>query len=514
MAKLGTVLVREGVITPRQLEEALRMQVLYGGRLGTNLVELKFVEPQRIDEWLGRTTGFPVAIDAMCAAAPQEVLDLVPGPLAAKHECFPLHREHRRLHLAMVNPADLAATDEIAFTTGLRLVTYVIAELRLYRWLEKRYGIRREHRFIQVSPHDSGMTSAVDPSERPTIAVTSAVDLSERRTIPVTSVDEIFRGARPPSPPVAPPARPTSTPPPASRPPSLLSGSRLATAPPHIPPTMAPSPGPPAARPTPPPLAPFGVSTGLPNPLSTRNRASTAPPLLRPPTPTLPPATRRTIATLPPALRPPSAPPPAAGIPRTDSPTLVRPSAPVPTPAASSASVVTPAQWKVSEPPPTLSLAEAFHGLDEVHTREEVGEIVLRFGLSLLDTTLLFTVRDRSIFGWVGRGGGTDTTIVERLSLTLDAPSMFRDACDRVQVVSGPVSNLPLHRHLFQALRRSPPQSAIVVPVVMRGRVVNLIYGDRVAGPDVGSTAAGLVKLANAVALAYERIVRESKRKL
>src|SRR3954464_6903123 len=113
--KLGTMLVREGVITPHQLEEALRTQVLYGGRLGTNLVELGYVDADAMTEWLGRTSGFPVATKALFDNAGPEALSLIPGEMAERFECFPLRKDGRRLHLAMVSPADLAATDALSF---------------------------------------------------------------------------------------------------------------------------------------------------------------------------------------------------------------------------------------------------------------------------------------------------------------------------------------------------------------------------------------------------------------
>jgi hypothetical protein len=414
--KLGTLLVREGVIGAQQLEEALRIQVLYGGRLGTNLVELRYIEPDALAQWLSRMSGFPPVTEAMLSDASDEVVQAVTPDLAERFECFPLRREGRRLHVAMANPADLAATDALSFKTGLRLVLYVVPELMLYEFLEKRYGVVRKLRYARLaSRHEGGPAAPTAPDEAPT-PVESAVPggysppVNIPMAVPATREAVAMSG----------PASPGWTP--------RFNVSQLKA-----------------------------VQAGAPS--WTPSRAS--------PSPTLP-------ISVPPARGPSS----AASLPAPGAP---------------------------------LSYEEARTALSAASTRGSVADVLLRFAPDKLDTMLLFVLRDGMALGWRGRGTGVDEPLVDRVMLPLNAPSMFQEAADRRQPVGGPVSDLTLHKHFFKALRRELPTSALVVPVLVGDRAVNLIYVDRIGG-DATALAGPLVNLAALVTAAYGRILRESKR--
>jgi hypothetical protein len=145
-SRLGTQLVRSGYITPQHLEEALRVQVIYGGRLGTNLVELGHINVDQLAEALSKVVGFPPATAELFEAADEKTLKTIPPDVAEKHECFPLKLDGRKLHMAMINPQDIAAVDALSFKTGLRIVPYVVPEMRLFYYMEKRYGPRTTRR--------------------------------------------------------------------------------------------------------------------------------------------------------------------------------------------------------------------------------------------------------------------------------------------------------------------------------------------------------------------------------
>ncbi|MBZ4415858.1 hypothetical protein [Myxococcus sp. RHSTA-1-4] len=150
--KLGAILVRKGLITQAQLDEALKAQLIYGGRLGTNLVELDILDIDTLAMVLGEQSRYPVAQEADFEAVPDATLALLPAALAEKHLAFPLGQEGRRLKVAMVNPQELRDTDALSFATGLRIVPYVAPELRVYHFLAKRYDIKREARYIRLEP--------------------------------------------------------------------------------------------------------------------------------------------------------------------------------------------------------------------------------------------------------------------------------------------------------------------------------------------------------------------------
>ena len=149
--KLGDLLLQEGVISPAELEEALKYQVIFGGKLGTNLIEMGALEEGDITRTLSKKFGLP-AIDAdQIMKVNPEVIKLIPCEIAERYRVIPFRLEGRRLTLAMSNPTDLKGLDEIAFRTGFIIRPAVIAEVRMVIALENYYGIERERRYIHAT---------------------------------------------------------------------------------------------------------------------------------------------------------------------------------------------------------------------------------------------------------------------------------------------------------------------------------------------------------------------------
>lgn len=149
--KLGSILVKEKIITEAQLEEALRNQVIFGGKIGTNLIELGYISTEKLSEALGRHKGVPQASAADIHSIPPEVIALVPPEIAKKHQLLPIRLEKKRLTVAMCDPADLAAVDRLSFMTGMYINPVVIPELLLITALERYYKIKRETRYIAIA---------------------------------------------------------------------------------------------------------------------------------------------------------------------------------------------------------------------------------------------------------------------------------------------------------------------------------------------------------------------------
>lgn len=447
--KLGTLLVREGVITAQQLEEAQRVQALYGGRLGTTLIELNYIDADTLASWLSRVSGFPVASRSMLQDVPDESLQLIPAELAEKFECFPLFKDGRRLHIAMANPADLAVTDAIAFKTGLRLVPYVVPEIVLYSALEKRYGVVRKLRYARLSQSADA------------IPVVPAGLKRESST------------ARPAAYDGSPPSDPSALPP---LPPHLASLSNLSSVPPPVRNSLTPPP----VGSVPPVVAPRVSMLGA---------SAVAPPSV-PPT-ILPPIPAGWSST--------------PGIPHAPTPTSIPP-----------VSLAHLAPTPVSIPPQRAPVRAdprgAIEALAAARSREEVANSLLEFAPEHHDTMLLFVVRDDLALGWKGRGLGIHERLVDNVMLPLNTPSMFQEAVASRSIARGPLGDSPLHKHFFNALGRNPPQAALVVPVLVRNRAVNLIYVDRLASEDVSALAEPLTEVAKHVADAYERILVDSRR--
>ena len=137
------------MVTERQLQEAIQYQVLYGGRLGTNLYELGFITEERLQEALARAHGVPsVALDLRCVDP--EVVNAVPKKLAAKHKVFPYRIKGKTLTLLMVNPADHGAVAEVGYTLGYIVKPLVVPELRMIQLLHDYYGVDERWRYTDT----------------------------------------------------------------------------------------------------------------------------------------------------------------------------------------------------------------------------------------------------------------------------------------------------------------------------------------------------------------------------
>jgi len=146
--RLGEALVKEGLITNQQLAKALERQVIYGGRLGTNFIELGYLTEESLVKFLGKVFGVPYADPKAFQGIKREVVDTVTPEMAERYLVIPIDREPKRLHLAMVNPTDLRLIDEIRFITRYEIVPYIASELRVLYALEKYFGIQRPIRYI------------------------------------------------------------------------------------------------------------------------------------------------------------------------------------------------------------------------------------------------------------------------------------------------------------------------------------------------------------------------------
>ena len=142
-AKLGEILVRENLISPQCLREALDHQREHGGRLGFNLVKLGFVSDDMITAVLSRHYGIP-SVNLELFSIEPSVLRLIPQEVAQKHSVLPLSRVGATLTLAMVDPTNVFALDDVKFMTGLNVEPVVVAEGSVQLAIAKYYGSSRE----------------------------------------------------------------------------------------------------------------------------------------------------------------------------------------------------------------------------------------------------------------------------------------------------------------------------------------------------------------------------------
>lgn len=159
--KLGQILIKAGRISPDQLEEALRNQVVHGGKLGTNLIEMGFIKEQELALILGHKLGVPFISAEQIAGINDEVRGHLSAEVADKYKVIPLQLEKKRLSLAMADPSDFSAIDAISFLTGYIIRPVICPELLLVKMLEKYYGIKRQLRY-NTTAHPTKARSAHD----------------------------------------------------------------------------------------------------------------------------------------------------------------------------------------------------------------------------------------------------------------------------------------------------------------------------------------------------------------
>ncbi|HEY7215533.1 MAG TPA: hypothetical protein VIC28_12950, partial [Thermoanaerobaculia bacterium] len=140
MAKLGQILVARGWISVQQLTRALKTQNVAGGRLGTCLLEMDALREDLLLKGLSEQLGVPAVTVEELRGIPEEVLHLIPDRLSRRLRAVPFRLEVGRLDVAVVDPRNLSAQDEIAFASGKRVKIYVANEVRIHEALERYYG--------------------------------------------------------------------------------------------------------------------------------------------------------------------------------------------------------------------------------------------------------------------------------------------------------------------------------------------------------------------------------------
>jgi len=155
MARLGELLVAAGLLTVQQVEQALRAQVVWGGRLGTNLIELHYLELDPLSRVLGVQHRLPAALARHFEKADPDLQRRLSPEIAERFSCVPLLRMGPERHvvialLAPLPPRHLAIiADELAIDVK-RVVPAIAAELRIRYQLERVYRIRRAARYLRA----------------------------------------------------------------------------------------------------------------------------------------------------------------------------------------------------------------------------------------------------------------------------------------------------------------------------------------------------------------------------
>ncbi|QDF05973.1 general secretion pathway protein GspE [Myxococcus xanthus] len=433
--RLGEQLLKDGLVTVEGLEEALEAQVVHGGRLGTNLVELGLLSEVDLAKTLGKVHNSAFASGEM--VPDPKAMELVSSNHADDKEYLPMRVDATRLSIAVVNPHDFATLDGIAFKTGKRVVAVVIPEFRMNQLLRRYCKAFRPLRAIDMN------------AVRPRPSAGSKAELAKAaETPPDLMSEEEFQSV------YASALRGGADYDGDMGEEEIITGVEVLEAAPE-------------------PVAP------VPPPATVRPQAPVAP---------LPPPQAIVV---PPQMVQPAVPPPAPELGGTPPPVQV-PRAP--------------------EPPPTpLTFAEAQAELARSSDREDVARTVLRFALGKWKRNLLLSVQGSLVTGWHGMGTGVRDAVVRRIGVPLREQSTFRLVRDTRSHYIGPVRRDAAMGVFYKLLGDGFPKTAVILPLLVRGKVVHLLYvdngPDQLTPPDVGE----LLILSQSVGRSYEAMMRRRK---
>ncbi len=398
---LGELLVRAKIINEAQLEEAINSQVIFGGRLGTNLLELGYIDEPTLCKFLSDRHGVPYIDLRGKIPVDPEAIKLVPKRIAAKHKVFPIKLEGRTLHLVCLDPSDLAGVDEVKFSTGKNLKLYVAPEVRIYAALEKIYGIKRDIRFITLSRRD---TEEFIKEHKTQI-------LQERRT-------------------------------------EVIKPEKREKMPSELPSELKPLEG-------------NEELASAEEPLVLDEVVYEAPPE----------EIHRETEEI---------------IELTD-------------------------EVIEEERVVALNFSDAITLLEKAANREEIGKILLGFCMNKFTRSVLFTVQKNRVLPWDCLGQNIEREKILKFVLPLTQPSVFKLTYDTRCHFIGPVPNTIINDEFLRRLGKGRPASALLMPVMFKGNLVLMIYGDN--GPDeyVSTDIGEIMILAQRVPQVFENLVKRRK---
>ncbi|MBI5492196.1 MAG: type IV-A pilus assembly ATPase PilB [Deltaproteobacteria bacterium] len=136
--RIGELLLREKLISPEQLKKAIDEQKKSGGRLGYNLTKLGYITEKDLTAFLSRQYGIPT-IDLATQEIDREIIKLIPEDVAQKYQVIPISRTGSTLVVAMADPSNIFAIDDIKFLTGYNVEPLVASDAAIKSAIEKVY---------------------------------------------------------------------------------------------------------------------------------------------------------------------------------------------------------------------------------------------------------------------------------------------------------------------------------------------------------------------------------------
>ena len=167
--RIGELLVQESLLSVEELEHARREALAKGGRVGAQLAELGYLDEAELTDFVARQYGVPV-IDLGAFQFDPEVLRLIPEEVARKYGVIPVNRAGSTLIVAMSDPSNVFALDDIKFLTGYNVQPVVTSEGSIAQFLEDHYEEDAEFEEVMAGFDDSDI-NVVHEEDDPDSAV-------------------------------------------------------------------------------------------------------------------------------------------------------------------------------------------------------------------------------------------------------------------------------------------------------------------------------------------------------
>jgi type IV pilus assembly protein PilB len=193
--RLGELLVRESMINVDQLKKAQDEQRKSGGRLGSSLVKLGMIEESELTSFLSKQYGVP-AIDLSEFEIDQEVINLVPREVAEKHSLIPFNRSGSTISVAMSDPSNIFAIDDIKFVTGYNVEVMVASEQSIRAAIERYYVQKVSYETVMEGFDENEVGLAEDEAEVDVVDLEkSSEEAPVIRLVNLVLLDAIKKGA-------------------------------------------------------------------------------------------------------------------------------------------------------------------------------------------------------------------------------------------------------------------------------------------------------------------------------
>ncbi len=515
---LGQFLVKEKFVTAQQIDDALNSQVIYGGRLGTNLLEIGALDERNLAKALSKFHRVK-ALDPMAPLNVRpDAFDLISRHFARKYNCIPLWMEGQKLYVATSDPRNQFSLEAVARVTGRQIVPLVLPEIRFYAALEKFYNVRRELRYVTLS------MKLIERERRKKAAKTKpkAEEAAARAAVPSEDLmsEEVFGEQMnalqkkqgtvespaegeplPESHPFGAPETPVQKAPPPQQRPSQLPPR------PSAPPPVQRAPAAPAGGRTAPPPAGAAAGASMPPDPNTMTQV---------------PFASQGVQVIDRAALARAEAESAEEILDIDEADIIELEEVEPIEevvVAASAVPGAPEEEEIleadEEPAYTkIDLPTAQQIIAEAKSRDDIARAAVSLALSTMSRTIIFMVKGNLVLGWDGAGEHVDRDTVKSLVVPLTVPSAFKFVHDTRAPFVGPLPATETNDKFLQLLGGARPKSSVLFPILFRGRVVNVIYGDSGPGKFASTDISDLQILSPRIPATFEKLITERKKKV